>query len=41
MAERTGIIDILRDLQMCSLSGSRVVDIIYGTDDMTKIEFEV
>lgn len=39
MALRTGIIDVLRKPQKCPVCGENVVDIIYGTGDMTNLEF--
>lgn len=35
MVVRSRIIDVLRKLQKCPVCGGRVVDIIYGTGDMT------
>ena len=36
--KRPRIIDVERKPQKCSVCGERVVDIIYGTGDMTEIE---
>lgn len=38
MIERPRIIDVVRKPRKCSVCGERVVDIIYGTGDMTEIE---
>ena len=37
--KRPRIIDVMRKPQKCPVCGERVVDIIYGTGDMTEIEF--
>ena len=37
--KQSRIIDVLRKPQKCPVCGERVVDIIYGTGDMTEIEF--
>lgn len=37
--KRPRIIDVLRKPMRCPVCGERVVDIIYGTGDMTEIEF--
>lgn len=37
--KRPRIIDVERKPQKCPICGERVVDIIYGTGDMTEIEF--
>ncbi len=37
--KRPRIIDVERKPQKCPVCGERVVDIIYGTGDMTEIEF--
>lgn len=37
--KRPRIIDVLRKPVKCPVCGERVVDIIYGTGDMTQIEF--
>lgn len=37
--ERPRIIDVVRKPRKCPVCGERVVDIIYGTGDMTQIEF--
>ena len=37
--ERPRIIDVTRKPSKCPVCGERVVDIIYGTGDMTEIEF--
>ena len=39
MIERPKIIDVVRKPRKCPVCGERVVDIIYGTGDMTEIEF--
>lgn len=39
MLQRPHIIDVLRKPQKCPKCGSPVWDIIYGTGDMTEIEF--
>ena len=39
MLERLRIIDVERKPRKCPKCGERVVDIIYGTGDMTEIEF--
>ena len=39
MLERPRIIDVTRKTSKCPVCGERVVDIIYGTGDMTEIEF--
>lgn len=39
MIERPRIIDVERKPSKCPVCGERVVDIIYGTGDMTEIEF--
>ena len=39
MAIQTRIIDVLRKPSKCPVCGSEVVDIIYGTGDMSEIEF--
>ena len=39
MLERPRIIDVERKPRKCPVCGERVVDIIYGTGDMTEIEF--
>ena len=39
MLERPRIIDVERKPSKCPKCGERVVDIIYGTGDMTEIEF--
>lgn len=40
MIERkTKIINVMRKPRKCPVCGERVVDIIYGTGDMTEIEF--
>ena len=39
MLERPRIIDVERKPTKCPVCGERVVDIIYGTGDMTEIEF--
>ena len=39
MLERPRIIDVTRKPLKCPVCGERVVDIIYGTGDMTEIEF--
>jgi ribosomal protein L37AE/L43A len=39
MAVRTKIIDVERKPSKCPVCGSEVVDIIYGTGDMTEIDF--
>lgn len=39
MAIRTQIIDVTRKPSKCPVCGGEVVDIIYGTGDMTEIEF--
>lgn len=39
MIERPRIIDVVRKPRKCPVCGERVVDIIYGTGDMTEIEF--
>lgn len=39
MVLRTKIIDVTRKPSKCPVCGERVVDIIYGTGDMTEIEF--
>jgi hypothetical protein len=39
MVLRTKIIDVTRKPLKCPVCGERVVDIIYGTGDMTEIEF--
>ena len=39
MLERPRIIDVERKPSKCPVCGERVVDIIYGTGDMTEIEF--
>lgn len=39
MLERLRIIDVTRKPLKCPVCGERVVDIIYGTGDMTEIEF--
>lgn len=36
--KRPRIIDVERKPQKCPVCGERVVDIIYGTGDMTEIE---
>ncbi len=36
--KRPRIIDVKRKPQKCPVCGERVVDIIYGTGDMTEIE---
>ena len=37
--ERPRIIDVMRKPRKCPVCGGRVWDIIYGTGDMTEIEF--
>lgn len=37
--KRPRIIDVMRKPQKCPVCGSSVVDIIYGTGDMTELEF--
>ena len=37
--KRPRIIDVMRKPQKCPVCGERVVDIIYGTGDMTEIEY--
>lgn len=37
--KRPRIIDVMRKPRKCPICGERVVDIIYGTGDMTEIEF--
>lgn len=37
--KRPRIIDVMRKPQKCPVCGSNVVDIIYGTGDMTDVEF--
>jgi hypothetical protein len=39
MAVRTRIINVERKPSQCPVCGSEVVDIVYGTGDMTEIEF--
>lgn len=39
MIERPRIIDVVRKPRKCPICGERVVDIIYGTGDMTEIDF--
>ena len=39
MAVRTEIINVYRKPQKCPVCGGRVVDIIYGTGDMTEWEY--
>ena len=39
MIERPRIIDVVRKPRKCPVCGERVVDIIYGTGDMTEIEY--
>ena len=39
MLEHTRIIDVERKQSKCTKCGECVVDIIYGTGDMTEIEF--
>jgi hypothetical protein len=39
MAIRTAIIDVERKPRQCPVCGSEVVDIIYGTGDMTELDF--
>jgi ribosomal protein L37AE/L43A len=39
MAMKTKIIDVERKPSKCPVCGSEVVDIVYGTGDMTEIEF--
>lgn len=39
MIERPRIIDVQRKPRKCPVCGERVVDIIYGTGDMTEIEY--
>ena len=39
MIERPRIIDVERKPSKCPVCGERVVDIIYGTGDMTEIDF--
>ena len=39
MLERTRIIDVERKPRKCPKCGEPVLDIIYGTGDMTEIEF--
>jgi hypothetical protein len=39
MAMKTKIIDVERKPSKCPVCGSDVVDIVYGTGDMTEIEF--
>ena len=39
MLEYPRIIDVERKQSKCTKCGERVVDIIYGTGDMTEIEF--
>jgi hypothetical protein len=39
MAIRTQIIDVERKPSKCPVCGSEVVNIVYGTGDMTEIEF--
>lgn len=39
MVLRTKIIDVTRKPSKCPVCGGRIVDIIYGTGDMTEIEF--
>jgi hypothetical protein len=39
MLERPRIINVERKPSKCPVCGERVVDIIYGTGDMTEIEF--
>lgn len=36
---QTRIIDVYRKPQKCPVCGSEVVPIVYGTGDMTEIEF--
>lgn len=37
MIERPRIIDVLRKPRKCPVCGERVVDVIYGTGDMTDV----
>lgn len=39
MAVQTRIVDVYRKPSKCPVCGESVVDIIYGTGDMTEIEF--
>lgn len=39
MVTQTRIIDVYRKPCKCPVCGSQVVDIIYGTGDMTEIDF--
>lgn len=39
MLERSRIINVERKPSKCTVCGERVLDIIYGTGDMTEIEF--
>lgn len=39
ITRRPKIIDVLRKPQKCPVCGEEVVDIIYGTGDMTEVEF--
>lgn len=39
MGLKTGIINVMRKPQKCPVCGGRVVDIIYGTGDMTGYEY--
>lgn len=41
MIIRSRIVDVKRKPQKCPVCGSRVVDIIYGTGDMTEWEYLV
>ena len=39
MLERPRIINVERKQSKCPVCGERVVDIIYGTGDMTEVDF--
>ena len=39
MIERPRIIDVVRKPRKCPVCGEKIVDIIYGTGDMTEIEY--
>ena len=39
MVTQTRIIDVYRKPSKCPVCGSQVVDIIYGTGDMTEMDF--
>jgi len=41
MPDRTRIINVFRKPKKCPVCGESVVDIIYGTGDMTEIEFHL